>query len=72
MLVLIFRCVEGPNVNLYGFRGCEDWAKNEYCVVKDKIQILIEEEVCYFLLANMYSISDRLFDFPLDLADVSF
>ena len=52
IFVYFFRCVEGPNVNLYGFRGCEDWAKKEYCVLKDKIQILIEEEVCLFFLSG--------------------
>jgi len=39
------RCVEGANVNMYGFVGCDDWAKKEYCVLKDRILLLTEEEV---------------------------
>jgi len=32
-------------VDLYGYRGCEDWAKKEYCILKDKITVLLEIEV---------------------------
>ncbi len=32
-------------MDLYGYRGCEDWAKKEYCILKDKITVLFELEV---------------------------
>ena len=41
------RCVEGPNVNLYGFIGCEDWARKEYCVLKDNVALLLDTEVSF-------------------------
>jgi len=41
----LFRCVEGPQANFYGFRGCDDWATREYCSIKGNIQILNDEEV---------------------------
>ncbi len=44
------RCVEGPKADFYGYRGCEDWAKKEYCVLKDKILVLLELEVCTLTL----------------------
>ena len=46
--IIIQRCVEGQDVNLYGFRGCEDWAKKEYCYIKDQIVFLTETEVDFY------------------------
>ena len=46
MLVFnLFRCVEGPQANVYGFIGCEDWGRKEYCSLKANIGILTEQEV---------------------------